>query len=124
MPYGVASCDVMPNDATRWSPKQYFMWYLCFAPLLWATWRGPSRGPLLLAGLGWVVTQGLWLHAAFQFEFQAKNTFRSMWFASLAFLAANTAVLVILVRGCRPLRIADGDGADHEAMAADAKKTT
>lgn len=53
-------------------------------------------------GLGciivWMGAQTHWLMWAYLLEFKGKNVFLQLWFASLVFLAANTLVLVMIIR--------------------------
>ncbi|RKP06571.1 GPI mannosyltransferase 1 [Thamnocephalis sphaerospora] len=78
--------------------SQYFMWYLCFLPLVLAStrlhllWRGAA-----MFG-AWVATQGAWLAYAYQLEFLGRNTFYELWLAGIAFFLANIWILVEFVR--------------------------
>ncbi|KAF9620853.1 hypothetical protein IFM89_015094 [Coptis chinensis] len=77
---------------------QYFVWYFCLLPLVlpWSTitlrWEGIS------CILIWMGAQIHWLMWGYLLEFKGKNVFVQLWFAGLLFLAANTWVLVVLIR--------------------------
>lgn len=46
----------------------------------------------------WVGAQFHWLMWAYLLEFKGKNVFLQLWMASIFFLAANTCVLIFLIR--------------------------
>ncbi|KAK4796644.1 hypothetical protein SAY86_028970 [Trapa natans] len=77
---------------------QYFVWFFCLLPLI-LPW---SKMQLKWEGLGcivlWMGAQTHWLIWAYLLEFKGKNVFLQLWFASLVFLAANTFVLVVIIR--------------------------
>lgn len=77
---------------------QYFVWFFCLLPLLlpWSNmcvrWKG-------LSCIGvWVGAQLHWLLWGYLLEFKGKNVFVQLWIGSLLFLAANTWVLVMVMR--------------------------
>ncbi|XP_057962900.1 GPI mannosyltransferase 1 [Malania oleifera] len=83
---------------------QYFVWFFCLLPLIlpWSTMK-------LKAGLGcvliWMGAQMHWLMWGYLLEFRGKNVFLQLWIGSLLFLAANTFVLIMIIRHhrCTPL---------------------
>ncbi|KAI8840479.1 PIG-M-domain-containing protein [Chytriomyces cf. hyalinus JEL632] len=82
--------------------SQYFMWYLCFLPIILqrsslvsTEWR---KGVTLL-GL-WIASQALWLGNAYRLEHLGVNTFRSLHFSGLAFACVNGWILVQVVLSC------------------------
>jgi GPI mannosyltransferase 1 subunit M len=48
--------------------------------------------------MAWMGSQLHWLVWAYLLEFKGKNVFLPLWMASLLFLAANTLVLVMIIR--------------------------
>ncbi|KAI8818750.1 PIG-M-domain-containing protein [Fimicolochytrium jonesii] len=79
--------------------SQYFMWYLCFLPvilpnsrLLADKWK---QGVALL--LTWVGGQALWLSQAYRLEHLGENTFRKLWAAGLGFYLINAVLLSTLI---------------------------
>lgn len=51
----------------------------------------------------------VWLALAYRVEFRGESRFLALWLASLAFFAANVAILVALVR--RAVDVVDDDAA-------------
>lgn len=45
----------------------------------------------------WMVAQLHWLFWGYLLEFKGKNVFIQLWLASIAFLAANTYVLTVII---------------------------
>ncbi|KXZ51747.1 hypothetical protein GPECTOR_11g193 [Gonium pectorale] len=84
---------------------QYFVWYLSLLPLalpaLAARAAAPWRRPLAVAAAGWVAAQLHWLWWAYQLEMQGRSVHLPLWAAGLLFQAANTAVVVLLIRALR-----------------------
>ncbi|TPX75733.1 hypothetical protein CcCBS67573_g02984 [Chytriomyces confervae] len=79
--------------------SQYFMWYLCFLPIILqrsslvsTQWR---KGVTLL-GL-WIASQAVWLGNAYRLEHLGLNTFRSLHFSGLLFACVNAWILVQVV---------------------------
>lgn len=75
---------------------QYFVWWLPFAILVVAQARDLRR--LVPAVGAWIITLGLWLATAYALEFQGYPLHLELWFLSLAFFAANIALLVAVLR--------------------------
>ncbi|OVA15992.1 Mannosyltransferase [Macleaya cordata] len=77
---------------------QYFVWFFCLLPLI-LPW---SKMKLKWEGLScifvWMGAQIHWLMWGYLLEFKGKNVFLQLWLASLLFLAANTWVLVMIIR--------------------------
>ncbi|KAL5707080.1 hypothetical protein ACHQM5_025172 [Ranunculus cassubicifolius] len=90
---------------------QYFVWFFCLLPLLlpWSNmnlrWEGIS------CILIWMGAQIHWLMWGYLLEFKGKNVFLQLWSASLLFLAANTWVLIMVMRRHKfsPIFIASKD---------------
>ncbi|ORY40515.1 hypothetical protein BCR33DRAFT_719473 [Rhizoclosmatium globosum] len=78
--------------------SQYFMWYLCFLPIVLQRTRIQWQKGLGLVVL-WVIGQAVWLLNAYRLEHLGENTFRRLHFAGLLFLAINTFVLVEMTKG-------------------------
>ena len=76
--------------------SQYFLWYLIFLPILlpniYLKWK-----TLLILLISWLITQAWWLYQAYQLEFQGKNTFAQVWFASILFGLTNVIILCIIM---------------------------
>lgn len=77
---------------------QYFVWFFCLLPLIlpWSNMKFRWKG--LISILLWVGAQFHWLMWAYLLEFKGKNVFLQLWMASIFFLAANTCVLILLIR--------------------------
>ncbi|KAI8619661.1 PIG-M-domain-containing protein [Chytriomyces sp. MP71] len=80
--------------------SQYFMWYLCFLPiilqrseLISSQWR---KG-LILLGM-WIFGQALWLFNAYCLEHLGQNTFRALHVSGIIFEIVNAYVLVQTMR--------------------------
>jgi phosphatidylinositol glycan class M len=78
--------------------SQYFMWYLCFLPLVLVSTR--IRFKWLGLGLlsAWIITQAIWLSFAYRLEFLGENTFFALWIAGLGFFMANVWILVSFIQ--------------------------
>ncbi|KAJ3211879.1 pentamidine resistance factor [Dinochytrium kinnereticum] len=75
--------------------SQYFMWYLCFLPLILTSSRLLTTHKTLgiaLIGL-WVFGQAFWLLFAYLLEHKGWNTFRQLWGAGAVFAVCNGIVL-------------------------------
>ncbi|KAJ9099304.1 hypothetical protein QFC21_004185 [Naganishia friedmannii] len=70
--------------------SQYFIWYLFFLPIV-----------IPQLDLGRTKGAALWLSTAYRLEFLAQNVFLTLWTASLAFLAANTWCIGVLLDSYR-----------------------
>ncbi|CAN1171157.1 GPI mannosyltransferase 1 [Linum perenne] len=77
---------------------QYFVWFFCLLPLIlpWSKmklrWEGLSCIAL------WMGAQMHWLLWGYLLEFKGQNVFLQLWVAGLAFMAANTFVMVMFIR--------------------------
>ncbi|KAI1727618.1 mannosyltransferase (PIG-M) domain-containing protein [Ditylenchus destructor] len=80
--------------------SQYFIWYLCFLPLIYDRILISTRKAILLTVI-WFVAQGLWLLPAYLFEFQGWNSLLWIWAASLLFLATNCYIMGVLIQNYR-----------------------
>ncbi|KAJ3067476.1 hypothetical protein HDU98_009294 [Podochytrium sp. JEL0797] len=81
--------------------SQYFMWYLCFLPvvlqrsrLVCGTPQERRRGWMLV--VLWVFGQAVWLLNAYRLEHLGHNTFRALHFAGMLFEIINAYILVQL----------------------------
>ncbi|XP_020598918.1 GPI mannosyltransferase 1 isoform X2 [Phalaenopsis equestris] len=84
---------------------QYFVWFFCLLPLIlpWSRMRLKWKGFLCFSL--WLGSQLHWLMWAYLLEFKGWNVFSQLWLASILFLAANTYVLVMLIKHqvCSPI---------------------
>ncbi|CAN6685222.1 unnamed protein product [Malus baccata var. baccata] len=80
---------------------QYFVWFFCLLPLVlaWSNMKLKWKGLSCIAL--WVGGQLHWLLWGYMLEFKGQNVFLQLWTASIIFLAANTYVLVSLIRDHR-----------------------
>ncbi|KAF8610694.1 glycosyltransferase family 50 protein [Ceratobasidium sp. AG-I] len=72
--------------------SQYFMWYLWFLPLVLPKMHISTKRGVAI-GLVWVLSQALWLAAAFRLELLGENVYVWVWAASIIFLLSNGFVL-------------------------------
>ncbi|KAJ1932611.1 GPI mannosyltransferase 1, partial [Linderina pennispora] len=91
---------------------QYFMWYICFLPVVWPynSQKLLPKGLILVAV--WFGSQGLYLQQAYNLEFLGKDTFTMLWVAGMVIFAANTWVLQQIIANQRiaPLYPASSTG--------------
>ncbi|KAJ2704351.1 GPI mannosyltransferase 1 [Coemansia sp. IMI 203386] len=88
--------------------SQYFMWYICFLPVIWPynTQKLLFKGAILLAI--WLGTQALYLQQAYRLEFLGENTFSHLWLAGLTIFVSNSWILQQIVKSqqIKPLFVA------------------
>ncbi|XP_076760691.1 GPI alpha-1,4-mannosyltransferase I, catalytic subunit-like [Xylocopa sonorina] len=72
--------------------SQYFFWYLSLLPLCLPRIGLSVRRSLCLCFV-WILSQSLWLLAAYLLEFKGLNTFTYIWVASLFFFVVNVKIL-------------------------------
>lgn len=74
------------------------MWFFCLLPLIlpWSNMKLKWEGICCI--LVWMGAQTHWLMWGYMLEFRGKNVFLQLWMASLVFLAANTFVLIMIIR--------------------------
>lgn len=72
--------------------SQYFLWYLSLLPLCIPELHF-SNTKRAAMGLGWLISQGLWLLCAYRLEFLGHNVMLHVWVASLLFFAVNVYIL-------------------------------
>ncbi|KAF6135620.1 hypothetical protein GIB67_028191 [Kingdonia uniflora] len=77
---------------------QYFVWFFCLWPLILPWSRMKLKWEGLILCLLWMGAQMHWLMWGYLLEFKGKNVFIQLWCASLLFLAANTLVLIMVIR--------------------------
>jgi phosphatidylinositol glycan class M len=53
--------------------------------------------------MAWLTAQAWWLYQAYQLEFQAKNTFVQIWFASIIFGFVNVIILCVIMYNYRQI---------------------
>ncbi|XP_058079636.1 GPI mannosyltransferase 1-like isoform X1 [Magnolia sinica] len=77
---------------------QYFVWFFCLLPLIlpWSNMKLKWKGSACI--LLWVGAQIHWLMWGYLLEFKGKNVFIQLWLASILFLAANTWVVIMVIR--------------------------
>jgi len=74
--------------------SQYFMWYLCFLPLIIPQsklLKKPIQTVLLI--IAWVATQAIYLSSAFKLEHLGQNNYVNIWLTELLFFAANIWII-------------------------------
>ncbi|ORX82723.1 hypothetical protein BCR32DRAFT_219176 [Anaeromyces robustus] len=74
--------------------SQYFMWYLCFLPLIIPQsklLKKPIQSVLLI--IAWVATQAIYLSSAFKLEHLGQNNYINIWLTELLFFAANIWII-------------------------------
>ncbi|KAJ2469456.1 GPI mannosyltransferase 1 [Coemansia sp. RSA 2322] len=72
---------------------QYFMWYMCFLPVIWPyNSQRLFYKALVLLGM-WFGSQALYLQQAYRLEFLGENTFIQLWVAGLVIFVANNWIL-------------------------------
>lgn len=76
---------------------QYFVWFFCLLPLIlpWSKMKLKWKGVLSVSI--WTGAQLHWLMWGYLLEFKGKNVLIQLWLASILFLAANTAVLSLII---------------------------
>ncbi|XP_059656418.1 GPI mannosyltransferase 1-like isoform X2 [Cornus florida] len=95
---------------------QYFVWFFCLLPLIlpWCNikikWEGLSY--ILL----WMGAQTHWLMWGYLLEFKGKQVFLQLWAAGLMFLAANTFVLIGIIRHHRYVPLFDRHASSKKTM--------
>ncbi|KZV86935.1 hypothetical protein EXIGLDRAFT_680471 [Exidia glandulosa HHB12029] len=77
--------------------SQYFLWYIWFLPVVLPRLQLAAWEKIALPGV-WVAAQALWLGIAYQLEFERQQVFFPLWCASIAFLVANSWVLVRIMQ--------------------------
>ncbi|XP_058798130.1 GPI mannosyltransferase 1 [Phymastichus coffea] len=76
--------------------SQYFFWFLSLLPICLPYFKmSITRTILLLAA--WILSQSLWLFAAYLLEFKGLDSFDYIWGAGIVFFAVNIKVLVDLI---------------------------
>ncbi|KAJ6796304.1 GPI mannosyltransferase 1 [Iris pallida] len=77
---------------------QYFVWFFCLLPLIlpWSSMKLKWSGSICI--LVWMGSQIHWLMWGYLLEFKGQNVFVQLWLASLMFLAANTWVLLMIIK--------------------------
>ncbi|KAL9242493.1 hypothetical protein vseg_016485 [Gypsophila vaccaria] len=77
---------------------QYFVWFFCLLPLVLPWSKMKLRWEGVFCILCWMGTQLHWLMWGYLLEFKGWNVFLQLWIASLLFLAANSVVLISIIR--------------------------
>ncbi|KAJ2758344.1 GPI mannosyltransferase 1 [Coemansia sp. BCRC 34490] len=102
---------------------QYFMWYICFLPIIWPfnTQKFIFKGALVVGV--WFGSQAVYLQQAYKLEFLGENTFNLLWLASMVIFIANNLILSQIIASQRivPFFGATG-GRQGQAQAQIAKK--
>lgn len=81
--------------------SQYFFWFLSLLPLCLPNLKMSLTRASILIG-SWILSQSLWLIAAYLLEFKGNNSFLYIWLASLLFFAVNIKVLTAAIHSYRP----------------------
>lgn len=77
--------------------SQYFFWFLSLLPICLPYLKmSLKRIVFLLAA--WILSQSLWLFAAYQLEFKGLNSFVNIWTAGIVFFVVNIKILVDLIQ--------------------------
>ena len=77
--------------------SQYFFWFLSLLPICLPYLKiSITRTVVLLAA--WIMSQSVWLFAAYLLEFKGFNSFYYIWAAGLVFFGVNIKILVDLIR--------------------------
>ncbi|GLI66742.1 hypothetical protein VaNZ11_010691, partial [Volvox africanus] len=87
---------------------QYFVWYLSLLPLVLPALAAQSAVPsaaLVAAGAVWVVAQLNWLAWGYKLEMKGQSVHLPLWVAGLLFQAANTGLMVLLIRALLPRKL-------------------
>jgi phosphatidylinositol glycan class M len=74
--------------------SQYFMWYLCFLPLIIPQsklMKKPIQAILLI--IAWVATQAIYLSSAFKLEHLGQNNYINIWLTELLLFVANIWII-------------------------------
>ncbi|WVQ78375.1 hypothetical protein IAT38_000461 [Cryptococcus sp. DSM 104549] len=72
--------------------SQYFTWFLPLLPLVLPDLKMSRRKAGQLVG-GWVVSQGVWLAAAYQLELKARGVYLGVWAAGVGVFLVSVWVL-------------------------------
>ena len=79
--------------------SQYFIWYICYLPLVIAKSNLQVKGRLcLFIGIMWFLGQGIWLFFAYQLEFNGRNTFIPLFLASIGFFAIQVWIIIVFIK--------------------------
>jgi len=79
--------------------SQYFMWYLCFLPLIIPQsklMKKPIQAILLI--IAWVATQAIYLSSAFKLEHLGQNNYVNIWLTELLFFVANIWIIFAFMK--------------------------
>jgi phosphatidylinositol glycan class M len=77
--------------------SQYFMWYLCFLPVLKNKLLSISWFKTAVLLISWITSQSIWLHNAYNLEFMGKNTFVKIHLSTMLFFCVNTWILLEII---------------------------
>ncbi|XP_016842446.1 GPI mannosyltransferase 1 [Nasonia vitripennis] len=76
--------------------SQYFFWFLSLLPICLPYLKmSLARTVVLLTA--WILSQSLWLFAAYLLEFKGIDSFNYIWAAGMVFFAVNIKILVDLI---------------------------
>lgn len=77
---------------------QYFTWYACLLPLAYSSFSAKlSLRTVSVLMSAWLVSMLVWLFEAYLLEFCGKNSFFSIWVASIVFFVVNVLIIVTLI---------------------------
>jgi len=81
--------------------SQYFLWYLCFLPLIVPRLNISCCRAVALT-LAWFAAQALWLAPAYYLEFEGVDTYVYIWLAGMLFFMVNVTILYNIVTNYTP----------------------
>lgn len=76
--------------------SQYFFWFLSLLPICLPYLRMTVTRTVILVA-AWILSQSLWLFAAYLLEFKGIDSFNYIWAASIVFFVVNIKILTDLI---------------------------
>lgn len=76
--------------------SQYFFWFLSLLPVCLPYLKMSITRTIILL-VAWILSQSLWLFAAYLLEFKGLDSFDYIWGAGIVFFAVNIKILVDLI---------------------------
>ena len=78
--------------------SQYFLWYLCFVPIISTSLRRMTALKWVAICVAWLFGQAVWLYYNYLFEHLGQNTFMEMWLSSILFLFINVILIIFFIK--------------------------